>query len=204
MTSQPDAGFSERFARNLLALDERLGRGCTYDVLFLTFLQLVARFGYFSLGPITIDVRLVEDIVERTPASAARSAEAPDDYMRFSRLLMQEVRRSGRKRIDELHYLFAFMRCGEDLPARIFGELGVTPEQVEDYLRETGGGAPASPAERLLTPEQVAEYLQVNVQTVRIWIRNGRLPARRVAGLRALRVRFADVQALLKPLDEAE
>ena len=36
------------------------------DVFFLAFLRRVERFGYFTLGPITIDVRLIEDIVERT------------------------------------------------------------------------------------------------------------------------------------------
>jgi excisionase family DNA binding protein len=125
-----------------------------------------------------------------------------DDAVRFSRLLMEEVRRSGRPRIDELHYLLAFMRCSEGLPGRVFGELGVTPAQVEDYLRRTGG-AVAEPAERLLSPEEVAEYLGVHVKTVRAWIRDGRLPARRVAGLRVLRVRFRDVEALLQPLDDA-
>jgi excisionase family DNA binding protein len=37
---------------------------------------------------------------------------------------------------------------------------------------------------------------------VRAWIRSGRLPARRVAGLRALRVRAADVENLLEPLGD--
>jgi excisionase family DNA binding protein len=116
---------------------------------------------------------------------------------------MQEVRRSGRRSVDELHYLLAFMRCGEGLPARVFGELGVTPEQIEAHLRETGGAPAVVPAlERLLTPEEVADHLKVHVQTVRAWIRSGRLPARRVAGLRALRVRATDVEALLEPLGD--
>jgi excisionase family DNA binding protein len=44
----------------------------------------------------------------------------------------------------------------------------------------------------------------VHVRTVRAWIHSGRLPARRVAGLRALRVRAEDVASLLRPLDEAD
>jgi len=87
----------------------------------------------------------------------------------------------------------------------VFGELGVTPAQIERYLKETGGAAPpADRSDRLLTPEEVAEYLRVHVQTVRAWIRAGTVPARRVAGLRALRVRFSDVEKLLKPLDEPD
>jgi excisionase family DNA binding protein len=196
-----DDSFSERLHRHVGTIERRLGipyGECGYDVLFLAFLQLVARFGYFTLGPITIDVRMIEEIVERT----ARPDTTHGQFVRLSQLLMQEVKRSGRRTIDELHYLLAFMRCGEGLPARVFGELGVTPEQIERYLRETGG-APAAPvAERLLTPEEVADYLKVHVQTVRAWIRSGRLPARRVAGLRALRVRAADAEGLLEPVSD--
>ncbi len=53
-----------------------------------------------------------------------------------------------------------------------------------------------------MSPEEVAEYLGVHVKTVRAWIRDGRLPARRVAGLRVLRVRSSDVEALLQPLED--
>jgi excisionase family DNA binding protein len=174
----------------------------TLDVHFLCFLRRMARFGYFTLGPIAIDVNVIEEIVERTLVPS-ESTGMTEDTVRFSRLLVEELRRSGRKRLDELHYLLAFMRCNEGLPGRVFGELGVTPEQVERYLKRTGGGeAGSGPAERLFSPEEVAEYLGVHVQTVRAWIRSGRLPARRIAGLRALRVRFADVEDLLQPLDE--
>ncbi len=193
-----DSSFVERTNRELRAIAARLGATVTLDIQFLAYLQQVARFGYFTLGPITIDVRLIEDIVERT-APPGDPLSMSDDNARFSHLLMQEVRRSKRTRIDELHYLLAFMHCGEGLPARVFGELGVTPAQVEAYLKETGGVG-GETVERLLTPEEVAEYLRVHVQTVRAWIRAGTLPARRVAGLRALRIRFADVSALLQPL----
>jgi excisionase family DNA binding protein len=55
--------------------------------------------------------------------------------------------------------------------------------------------------ETLYSPEDVARYLGVHVQTVRGWIRSGRLPARRLAGQRALRIRESDVEAVLEPLD---
>jgi excisionase family DNA binding protein len=182
----------------------------TLDVFFLVYLRRHARFGYFILGPVTIDVRLMETLVERT-AVVGEQRGVTDDYVRYTQLLMEEVRQSGAPRIDELHLLLAFMRCHEGLPGRVFGELGVTPEQVVQYLHDHAQRAGQQlhdptllPGERLLTPEQVAAYLQVHVDTVRGWIRSGTLPARRVAGLRALRVRFADVQALLQPVEEAE
>lgn len=200
-----DESFHEQIARDIAAEARRLGCAGTLNVHFLCYLRRLSRFGYFTLGPITIDVRLIEDIVERT-AEPSETTGMTDDVVRFYRLLVEELRRSGRRRIDELHYLLAYMRLGEGLPGRVFGELGITPEEIEQYLR--GGEAiretANEPFERLMSPEEVAEYLGVHVQTVRAWIRSGHLPARRIAGLRALRVRHVDVVNLLKPLDEAE
>jgi excisionase family DNA binding protein len=196
--------FHEQVQRDVRALALQYGSAFGLDICFLAYLQRLSRFGYFTLGPITIDVNLIEDIVART-VPRAEPAGLTADAVRFVDLLAEELRRSGRRRIDELHYLLAFMRCNEGLPGRVFGELGVTPEAVERYLKQTGGAVPAvEPADRLMSPEEVADYLGVHVQTVRAWIRSGRLPARRVAGLRALRIRYADVVDLLRPLDEPE
>ncbi|MCK9521100.1 MAG: helix-turn-helix domain-containing protein, partial [Dehalococcoidia bacterium] len=54
--------------------------------------------------------------------------------------------------------------------------------------------------ERLYSPEDAAEYLGVHVQTVRAWIRSGRLRASRLAGQRALRIRASDLQSVLEPV----
>lgn len=177
---------------------QRLGVS-SVDVFFLAFLKRVSQFGYFNLGPITIDVRLVEDIVERT-AVPSGSPDPPfgEDMIRFSRVLAEEVHRSGRTRLDDLHVLLALMRFDEGLPGRVFGELGVTPEEVERYVR-SGGRRPV-PDEKLYSPEEAAEYLGVHVQTVRAWIRSGRLRASRLAGQRALRIRASDLLSVLEPV----
>jgi len=75
----------------------------------------------------------------------------------------------------------------------------VTPEQVQEFAR-TRHLQPVE-LEKLYSPEEVAAYLSVHVQTVRAWIRSGRLRARRLAGQRALRITAADLQSLLEPLD---
>ncbi len=174
------------------------------DIFFLAFLRRVERFGYFTLGPITIDVRLIEDIVERT--STPSDLDLPpfgDDLTRFSRVLMEEVQKSGRRHIDDLHVLLALMRFPEGLPARVFGELGVTPGEVEEYAR-TGGSPRPAVEERLYSPEEAADYLGVHVQTVRGWIRSGRLKASRLAGQRALRIRASELASLLEPVDPSD
>jgi excisionase family DNA binding protein len=159
------------------------------------FLQLMARFGVFTFGPVTIYVPLIEEAVRRTTVEQPE----PGEFVRFSERLRAEQQRSGRGRIDELHALLAFMRTDEGLPARVFGELGVSPEQVEAFARN--GGQTAADLERLYSPEEAAEYLGVHVQTVRAWIRSGRLRASRLAGQRALRIRASDLQTVLEPVE---
>ncbi len=176
----------------------------TVDLQFLVFLERYARFGYFHFGPISIDVRLIRDIVEREMHRGGESrAVMDDDMVRFSRMLIAEASRSGGPRIDELHYLLAFMRWKEGLPGRVFGELGITPDQVEEYARSGREPQPALP-EKLYSPEEAAEYLGVHVQTVRGWIRSGRLKASRLAGQRALRIRSSDLESVLEPVDPGD
>jgi excisionase family DNA binding protein len=176
----------------------------TVDLQFVVFLKKFARFGYFHFGPISVDVRLIEDIaLASLTGSNANTATMDDDMVRFSRVLMAEAARGGERRIDELHFLLAFMRWGEGLAGRVFGELGITPDQVLDHARQGGAPGPAVP-EKLYSPEDAAAYLGVHVQTVRAWIRSGRLKASRLAGQRSLRIRAGDLQSVLEPVDPSE
>jgi excisionase family DNA binding protein len=211
MLSQPQADPSKSL---LHVLNDAASEEClrlnsqeyTLDIQFLAFLRSTSQFGFFSFGPVHIDVRLIEDIVERTTPRRLTPHEGPppysDDYVRFSQRLIDEARRSGRSRIDELHFLLAFMRTREGLPGRVFGELGVTPEQVEQFARDRG--AQPAPMEKLYSPEEAAEYFHVHVQTVRGWVKSGRLKACRLAGQRALRITASDLMAVLEPADPNE
>jgi excisionase family DNA binding protein len=192
MQPQFESGFTETFSRELAATQNEFGDCAHWDMLFLAFLRAAAPFGHFRVGPISIDLGVIEETIRR------RGVPFENNMTPFSRALMREVRESGRKRVDALHYLMVFMKHAEGLPRDVFGELGVTPEQVERALREPPS---AGAADTLLTPEEVADYLKVHVETVRGWIRSGRLPASRVAGLRALRIRQSDATALLQPLE---
>src|SRR5262249_51044342 len=51
-----------------------------------------------------------------------------------------------------------------------------------------------------LTPEEAAEALGIHVQTMRAYVRSGRLPAYRVAGERAIRIRRPGLEKVLEPL----
>jgi excisionase family DNA binding protein len=202
---QRDEHFLAEVQRELARLNRELrSPEATLDLLFLAYLLKTSRFGYFTFGPVTIDVRLVEDIVIRsTPRSDDPSAGAKPPYsdacLRFFRLLTAEVERSGRRRIDEVHFLLAFMQVREGLPSRVFAELGVPPEDIRAFVPGASGSLG-----RLLSPEEAAAYLGVHVKTVRNWIRAGRLPASRLAGQRALRIRAADLNRVLEPVEPGD
>lgn len=200
----------ERIQAELGQLARRINQPVvSVDMHFAAFLLATSRFGYFTFGPVTIDARMVEEIVERTTPGLPRGQSwhwtMDDSNARFAQALTREVKRSGRRRIDELHYLLAFMRTDEGLPKRVFGELGVTPEDVEEYARNQSEPPSSLPVdEKLYSPEEAAEYLGVHVKTVRGWIRDGRLRASRLAGQRALRIRASDLRAVLEPVEPGD
>ncbi|MGE3073224.1 MAG: helix-turn-helix domain-containing protein [Dehalococcoidia bacterium] len=199
------ARFLEEMGLAADAEARRLGSPTvTVDLSFLVFLRRFSRFGYFRFGPLAIDVDLIQDIVERGLPRGPQAGHSAlsDDMVRFTQAVIGEVQRSGRRRVDELHYLLAFMRWPEGLPARVFGELGVSPEEVEQFAR--GPELPQGDPEKLYSPEEAAEYLGVHVQTVRSWIRSGRLKASRLAGQRALRIRASALVSVLEPIDPKE
>jgi excisionase family DNA binding protein len=201
-TSYPAGGFQRAFAEELKAEYERLGLPWpTLDVAFLAFVRLLGRFGVFTFGPISISVDHLEDAVEH--AYRTRSVSMPDDgFARLFEQVRQEMHRTGSQRPNELHYLLAFMRINEGVPARVFGELGVSPEQVEQHARSPRPSRPVE--ERLYSPEEAAVYLGIRVETVRAWIRSGRLRASRLAGQRVLRIRASDLEAVLEPVQPTE
>lgn len=53
----------------------------------------------------------------------------------------------------------------------------------------------------LLTTSEVAAQYRVSRMTVGRWVKAGRLPAIRLAGLRAIRFRREDVEAIAVPVE---
>ena len=201
-TVSGENAFLDRLTELTYEVTNELGVGPngSIDVFFLGFLRLVSRFGVFSFGPITIYVPTIEDVARRTVTASAESGF----LVGFANLLREEHRRIGGGPINELHVLLAFMKVNEGIPARVFGELGVRPEQVEEFARSAGTTATKSEPEKLYSPEEAAEYLGIHVQTVRAWVRSGRLKASRLAGQRALRITASDLMTVLEPLDVPE
>jgi len=196
--------FMQAFLREALREHARLKvlghepvPGRSLSGMFVVFLQAASRFDVFSFGPVSIYVPAVREVLYR---GLAEGHVPGGSYTRFSVLAEEERRRSGAPSISEHHMLLAFMKIGEGLPASVFGELGITPDAVEEFARS--GSAPTAQLERLYSAEEAAGYLDVHPETVREWIRSGRLRASRVAGSRkALRIKASDLAAVLEPVE---
>jgi excisionase family DNA binding protein len=70
----------------------------------------------------------------------------------------------------------------------------------EDAARPKGEDAVNAAARDYLTPEEAAAELSIHVQTLRAYVRSGKLPALRLAGERAIRIRRTDLETVMEPL----
>jgi excisionase family DNA binding protein len=179
------------------------------DELLLGCLQTISLFGIAQLGPWTFDLEaLGVDWLER-PARGTRvdySQAVVDIFDRAARISAA----SGAGAIQVEHLLAAF--AGET--AGLMGELKRTHEITGAAWRAAvaqlwpavpavaAAPAPAegSAASDYLTPEDAAAALNIHVQTLRAYVRSGKLPALRLAGERAIRIRRQDLEAVLEPL----
>jgi excisionase family DNA binding protein len=207
------------------AIDRARARGAESiepDDLLVGLLLAVARFGIVDLGGTALDLTalglrfdLPGPDVSLKPRYTAAAAAVFDRAARVAR-------GDGAARIAPIHLLAvlgdpslpAFARisaaCGLDSTGwrRALAALMPPAEGAAGgeraALRAGGpGAAPAHALDGLLSPDDAARALGVHIQTVRGYIRDGRLPAFRVAGERAIRLRRDDVAALLESMGVA-
>jgi excisionase family DNA binding protein len=135
------------------------------------------------------------------------------------------ARRDKAERVEAVHMLVAFAPDDEGIMGRLKSTYGITATAWRAALidweppmrrRSAPGSGPLGPSDSpeangrthelrdklLLSPDEAAELLGVHTQTVRGYIRDGKLKARRVAGERAIRIRREDLLALLEPYDQ--
>lgn len=198
-----------RMTRLAIARAKRRGGGeVTPDDLLAGALHASARFGVVVLGPLTIDLhRLGEAPLDETDASGPKVAYSPAASSVFDRASVIAARdRSGR--IEPLHMLAAFAGEEDGLMGRLKASYGIDSAGWRGALarwhpydgtdRRPVAGRPAA-VHDLLSPDEAADFLGVHTQTVRGYIRSGKLTAHRLAGERAVRIRRQDLLDLLEP-----
>jgi excisionase family DNA binding protein len=188
------------------------------DHLLLGCLLALSRFGVAAIGPWTIDLDplgvdwMRADWLDAQKTSTPKVAYSDSAVALFDRTA-RIARLDGSTELRVEHMLAAF--AGEE--AGLMGQLKhkfaidsaawraaaarlntTNGTQAETTRTEEAHNEPG--ARDYLTPELAAEALDIHVQTLRAYVRSGKLPAFRLAGERSLRIRRADLHKVLEPL----
>ena len=178
------------------------------DELLLGGLQAIAQFGVVRLGPWTIDLEALGADWLTGPEKNTKLAYADSAVEIFDRAV-RIARVDGNGRMALPHLLAAFANEERGLMGDLKRAHGITSASWRAAISALEGvreaprvePAPAAAAMReFLTPEEAAEALGIHVQTMRSYVRSGRVPAYRVAGERAIRIRRPDLEKVLEPL----
>lgn len=189
----------------------------TRDDLLVGLLQVIARFDIVQIGPLTIDLEEFEeglkDHIEKTDKiKVAYSSNAAAVFEKAAYI----ARKDNSSKVALVHLLVAFACEDNELMAQLKEKYGISgmewrsalskwqPVSLEKTEPSSKIGAENKftmefNEKQFFSPDEAAEFLGVHTQTVRGYIRTGKLPALRLAGERALRIQREDLLALLEP-----
>lgn len=215
----------ERAARRAIARAK--GRGdedVTPDDLLAGALAELGRFGIAWIGEWALEVPALKDgdagswrEVPDEPPPATAYAPATVELLDRAATVAREDGSSG---IGLVHLLVALADVECELLAELGerygfsgvewraalarGDVGVPPHRPADSVRGRDTGTPTQ--SDILSVDEAAEVLDVHSQTVRNYVRSGKLPAYRLAGERYIRILRGDLLALLErvPTDGPE
>ncbi len=198
----------------------------TRDDILAGLLQTVARFDIVHIGEFTIDLEeLGEAQAEASEDDDGRGVIQKVAYSHNASAVFDRAagiaRKDGSSKIGIVHFLVAFANEDNMLFLRLKERYGLSGVKWRSALStwqptlpakaETGSkvGSTTRSARELsdkqfFTPDEAAVFLDVHPQTIRGYIRTGKLAALRLAGERALRIRRNDLLALLEPYRHEE
>ena len=177
----------------------------TPDDLLLGALQAVSKLGVASFGPITVDLSTHPAVPNLNGGRDVRprySSAAVDVFEQASAIARTDRgRRGGRVDGGAGGGVWGGGRRGW-VGVRSDCEDAAWRGALAEGASRRGPPAGAGPAKgALLSVDEAAEALGVHQQTIRGYIRTGKLAAFRIAGERAIRVYASDLYGLLEPLE---
>jgi len=193
----------------------------TGDDLLMGLFQAIGRFGIVQIGHLTIDLEDLGDaFLEHSENEAEKTNKQKVAYSSDAVAIFEKAAHIARKdnslKVELIHLLVAFAYDDNGLMAKLKMKYGFSSMEWRSALStwqsissekrqrgsETGAGS-KSPLEfgkrDFFSPDEAAEFLGVHTQTVRGYIRTGKLSAMRLAGERALRIKRDALVALLEP-----
>jgi excisionase family DNA binding protein len=178
------------------------------DDLLRGCLSAISRFGVARIGDWCFDLaKLGVDWLSRSDAKGPKvsySDAVVEIFDRASRIARADG--SASLRLEHLFVAFA------DEEAGLMGQLRREFKIDSTSWRAAGAELSPSPDQVVLSPpdanttrdyltsEEAAVALDIHVQTLRAYVRSGKLPALRLAGEREIRIRRSDLEKVLEPL----
>jgi excisionase family DNA binding protein len=153
----------------------------TTDDLLVGLFQVIARFDIVQIGPLTIDL---EELGEAPAVALKDDTGTPNTQNLKEKYGFSDV--EWRLALSNWQPVIS-----EKIEAR--SKIGTGTRFTSEFKEK-----------QLFSPDEAAEFLGVHTQTIRGYIRTGKLPALRLAGERALRIRREDLLALLEPYEPEE
>ncbi len=177
------------------------------DDVLLGCLWALSRFGVAQVGRWAIDLEPLGVDRKGPPASPGSKPGYSSAVVEALDMAADWAAHEGGA-IEIAHVLACFADEPLGLMAQLRRDYGVTSLEWRAALaampstqtESNSASSPAAPNRPYLTPEEGAAYLGVHIQTIRGYIRQGKLSALRIAGERAIRLRREDLDALLEPL----
>jgi len=194
------------------AIERALNRGLnevTPDDLLLGCLRAVSQFGIAQIGPWAIDLEALGVEWLNLPVKSGAKVSYSDATVEIFDLAARIAKANGGGApslpIGVEHLLAAYAGRADGLMGEISRRHEITSagwRAAVAKLAPVTSPPVAASANDYLSPEEAAEALGIHVQTLRGYVRSGKLPARRLAGERAIRIRRLDLEMLLEPLQE--
>jgi excisionase family DNA binding protein len=196
------------------------------DDLLAGSLQVISRFDIAQIGPLTIDLKDFKAILtDGFKPEIGNISNQKVAYSATANALFEKAAYIARKdnspKVELVHLLVAFADEKNGLMARIKEKYGFSGREwrvaLSDWQYFSRGKTEMDSKnaagnksivdfreKQFFSPDEAAEFLGVHVQTIRGYIRTGKLPALRLAGERALRIKREDLLALLEPYKPEE
>ena len=185
----------------------------TPDDLLLGALLANSSLGIASIGPLVFDLNPLlsgRDFPDGGEAVANGADPRPPKYSPAASAVFDRaaaiVRADGEARLRAVHLLAVFGTETAGVMADLRKQRPFADAEWRAALSEwdrtrVSNGRGANEPGSVLSVEAAAETLAVHSQTIRGYIRGGKLPAYRIAGERAIRIFASDLYGLLERLE---
>ncbi len=189
----------------------------TRDDLLFGILQAIARFEIVKIGPLLIDF---EEIKENSENHVNSIDNIKVTYSSKTSAVFDKAasvaRQDNSSTVEIVHLLASFSNEDNELMVNLKKKYNISSMTWRSALLQFESTAfeeirsssrnmhrkkyiDGFEQKQLFSPDEAAVFLGLHTQTIRGYIRTGKLPALRLAGERALRIQRKDLITLLEP-----